>query len=159
MTRWAGSVQRDQLVLFTESLDKAIPAEHTVRILDEILGQLDWSDWEAAYHDRLGQPAIHPRILAGVLLYGLLTRVRSSRSLEEALNVRLDFRWLASDRRIDHTTLSEFRRNHPTELKDLFTRICQIAREMGFLNLQRLGYDGTRVRANNRRSGTRTVSE
>ena len=30
-------------------------------------------------------PPIHPRVLAGVLLYGLLRRIRSSRALEEAL--------------------------------------------------------------------------
>src|SRR6186713_40149 len=119
MTRWAeGAVSRDQLVLFPESLDKAIPAGHTVRILDEILGRIDWSLWEAAYHDRLGQPAIHPRVLASVVLYGFLTRIRSSRGLEEALNVRLDFRWLASGRSIDHTTLSEFRRKRFNELLD-----------------------------------------
>ena len=33
------------------------------------------------------------------------TQIRSSRALEEALRVRLDFRWLAEGRVIDHTTL------------------------------------------------------
>jgi hypothetical protein len=36
----------------------------------EILARLDWSAWEARDHGRLGQPAIHPRVLAAVLLYG-----------------------------------------------------------------------------------------
>jgi transposase len=160
MSRWAeAAVSREQLLLIPESLDESIPADHTVRMLDELLGQLNWSVWESCYHSRLGQPAIHPRVVAGVLLYGLLVRIRSSRSLEDALRVRLDFRWLASSRTIDHTTLSEFRRKHKPELKDLFIRICELAREMGLLNLQRLGFDGTRVRANNRRSGTRTREE
>ena len=35
-----------------------------------------------------------------------LKRIRTSRSLEEALQVRLDFRWLAEARSIDHTTIS-----------------------------------------------------
>ena len=38
-------------------------------------------------------------------------------------------------------------------------QICQLARESGLLKLEELGYDGTRVRANNRRSGTRTPEE
>jgi transposase len=147
------------MVLFAKRLDDVIPPLHSVRMLDELLGRIDWSSWEAKYHERLGQPAIPPRVLASVLLYGLLTRVRSSRGLEESLLVRLDFRWLVSGRTIDHTTLSEFRREHPRELKELFVRVCQIARELGLLNLQRLGYDGTRTRANNRRSGTRTPAE
>jgi transposase len=157
MTQWAKSPQdRGQLVLFSKRLDEAVAADHHVRLLDDILGRLDWTGWEAKYHVSRGQPAIHPRVLASVLLYGLLTRVRSSRGLEEALMVRLDFRWLAEGRSIDHTTLSEFRRKHPEELKNLFVQIGLVAREMGWLSLEQLAYDGTRLRANNRRSGTRT---
>lgn len=160
MTQWARAPQeREQMVLFTQRLDDALPPDHAVRLLDEILSRIDWSKWEAAYHQRLGQPAIHPRVLSGVLLHGLLTRIRSSRSLEEALVVRLDFRWLAEGRTIDHTTLSEFRRRHPAELKDLFVQICRIARELGLLSLSRLAFDGTRVRSSNRRRGTRTPAE
>lgn len=184
MTKWARAPQsRQQMVLYADRLDDALPAHHTVRLLNEILGgeflvsgdrssleqpsappsavpsRIDWSRWESVYHSRLGQPAIHPRVLASVLLYGLLTRIRSSRGLEEALEVRMDFRWLAEGRTIDHTTLSEFRRKHAAELKDLFVQIVQIARGMGVAALARLGFDGTRIRASNRRSGTRTPDE
>jgi transposase len=160
MTRWAEAPERrEQLVLFTQRLDDALPREHSVRLLDEILAQMDWSKWEAKYHPRLGQPAIHPRVLAGVLLYGLLTRIRASRSLEDALNVRMDFRWLVEGRSIDHTTLSEFRREHAVELKDLFVQVVQLARRLELVSLERLGFDGTRVRANNRRTGTRTPEQ
>jgi transposase len=147
------------MVLFAQRLDDALPQEHAVRLLDEMLSHFDWSKWEAGYHERLGQPAIHPRVLAGVLLYGLMTRIRSSRALEEALVVRLDYRWLAEGRTIDHTTLSEFRRCHPSELKDLFVQIGCLGQELGLTSLARLAFDGTRGRSNNRRSGTRTPDE
>ncbi len=160
MTYWAQSPEpREQAVLFPRRLDEALPDGHVVRILDEMLNQVSWVEWEARYNGRIGQPPIHPRVLAGVLLYGIWARLRSSRGLEEALRVRLDFRWLAEGRTIDHTTLSEFRRSHSAQLKDLFVRICQLARELELLKLEELGYDGTRVRANNRRSGTRTPEE
>lgn len=160
MTYWAPAPQnREQMVLFPQRLDEAVPPGHPVRLLDVILGQINWVKWESCYHGRLGQPPIHPRVLAGVLLYGLLVRIRSSRALEDALQVRLDFRWLAEGRTIDHTTLSEFRRKHPAELKDLFVQVGLVARELGFLKLETLAFDGTRVRANNRRTGTRTPAE
>lgn len=90
MTQWARAPQkREQIVLFAERLDQAVPPDHTVRLLDDILGRIDWSPWESKYHGRLGQPPIHPRVLAGTLLYGLLTRIRSSRAIEEALSIRL----------------------------------------------------------------------
>lgn len=160
MSYWAKPPQdREQLVLFEQRLDDAVPAEHPVRLLDEILGRLNWSAWEAVYHGRLGQPPIHPRVLASVLLYGLLKRTRSSRTLEEAVQVRVDFRWLAEGRSVDHTTLSEFRRKHSGELKDLFVQVALVARQMGLLPLTQLAYDGTRLRADNRRSGSRTPQE
>jgi hypothetical protein len=72
---WATAPQcRDQIVLFPTRLDEAIGADHSVRLLDTILSQLDWSQWESLYDLRRGQPPIHPRILAGVILYGLLKR-------------------------------------------------------------------------------------
>ena len=158
--QWAKPPQdRDQMVLFSQRLDDALPPDHIVRLLDDILGRVSWTAWEARYHLQRGQPAVHPRVVAGVLLYGLLTGVRSSRRLEEALIVRLDFRWLAEGRSLDHTTLSEFRRKHAVELKDLFVQLGLIAREMNLLSLQLLAFDGTRLRANNRRRGTRTPEE
>lgn len=160
MMQWASAPQsRQQMVLFASRLDESLAAQHPVRLLDEILAGIDWSPWEARYHGRLGQPPIHPRVLASVLLYGLLRRIRSSRALEEALQVRLDFLWLVEGRTIDHTTLSEFRRTRSAELKQLFVQVCLVAQQLGWLPLQELGFDGTRLRSNNRRSGTRTPAE
>ena len=160
MTRWAEPpLARDQAVLFAWKLDEAIPQNHLVRLLDQVLGELKWDAWEASYHLNLGQPAIHPRVVAGVLIYGLLAGIRSSRRLEQALQLRIDFRWLAEERRIDHSTLSNFRRDHSEELKKLFVQVLLVAREEGRLKLERVGYDGTRVQANNRRTGTRTSEQ
>lgn len=155
----AALLGRDQLVLFPERLDQVIPDDHNVRLVDEILGRLDWSHWEQQYNGRIGQPPIHPRVLAGVILYGLLCRIRSSRCLEEALTVRNDFRWLVEGRTIDHTTLSEFRRKNADSLKKLFIQIALVARDLGHLPLASLAFDGTRLRANNRKTGTRTPEE
>ena len=80
-------------------------------------------------------------------------------TLEEALQVRLDFRWLVEGRSIDHTTISEFRRKHADALKQTFVQIALVAREIGCLPLQKLAFDGTRIRSNNRRRGTRTPAE
>jgi transposase len=160
MSYWSGAPEsRDQLVLFPRRLDEVIESDHPVRLLDEILGSLDWSAFEVAYDGKRGQPPIHPRVLASVTLYGLLTRIRSSRMLEDALTVRLDFRWLAEGRSIDHTTLSEFRRQQGEALKGLFVQVGMVAREMGLLPLERLAYDGTRIRANNSRQRARTPEE
>lgn len=157
---WAQAViRREDLVLFPTKLDEIISDEHPVRLLDAILAKVDWSSWEARYKLTKGNEPIHPRVLAGVLLFGLLKRIRTGRTLEDALQVRTDFRWLAEGRSIDHSTICNFRKDNSDSLKDLFVQIGLIAREMGHMQLQQLGYDGTRIRASNRRSGTRTPDE
>ena len=57
----------------------------------------------------MGQPPIPPWVMAGVVLYRLMRRIRSSRQLEYACGHNIDFMWLAEGRGIDHSTFCEFR--------------------------------------------------
>ena len=148
---------REQLVLFPTHLEEMIPADHPVRLLDEILDRLDWTKWEAVYHGRRGQPPIHPSVLAKVILFSMIRRVRSSRQIEYQLKHSIDFIWLTSGRVIDHTTLSEFRRKHQAELKDIFKQMVKLAINLGISKLSELCIDGTRVLANASRYSTWTT--
>ncbi len=148
---------RNQLVLFTESLESRIPEDHPVRLLDEILGSLDWTSWEAKYHGSFGQPPIHPRIMASVLLFAMIRRVRSSRNIEYQIRHSIDFMWLVSGRTIDHDTISVFRRNHTDQLKDIYRQMIRIAIDMKVAKLGELCIDGTRVLANANRYRTWTA--
>jgi len=85
MNHWnKAPIDREQLALFAPTLDAFLAAEHPVRMVDEILRDLDFGSWEQEYDQFTGQPPIHPRVLAGVLLYGLSLGIRSSRKLENA---------------------------------------------------------------------------
>lgn len=151
--------ERDQLVLFAPTLEERIPEDHPVRLIDEILDAYDWSAWEAVYHGRRGQPPLHPRVLAAVLLYGLIRRIRSSRQLEYAVSHNIDFIWLVQGRSIDHSTLSGFRTAHRGQLKELSRHINRVALGLGLLRLAEVAVDGTRVLANNNRGKTLTAEK
>ena len=89
---WAKPPQtREQMVLFSTRLDDTIAPDHTVRWLDAILSQIDWTSWEKHYNLTRGQPPIRPRVLCAVILHAIMNRIRSSRQIEQALEVRLDF--------------------------------------------------------------------
>ena len=148
---------RQQLVLIPQSLEALIPPDHPVRLVDEILDRLDWTPYEAKYHGRRGQPPIHPAVLAKVLLFAMLRRVRSSRQIEYELKHSIDFMWLASGRRIDHTTLSKFRRQHADALRDIFRQMVKLAIDLGVAKLSELCIDGTRVLADSNRYQTWTT--
>lgn len=160
MDYWAQVRQgRDQMVLFSPTLDDMIGEEHPVRLLDEILAACDWSEWENQYHGRRGQPPIHPRVMAGVLLYGLTRGLRSSRQLEYVCTHNIDFMWLVEGRSIDHSTFCDFRTRFRQPLKGLFRRVCKIAMTMGLIRLGEVTLDGTRVKANNGRYQTLTAAK
>ena len=152
---WVPPVEsREQLVLFARKIDDMLPENHAVRQLAAIMDQIDWSDWEREYAQRgPGRTAVHPKVMASVILYGLLTRIRASRQLEEALTLRIDFRWLAEGRSIDHSTICIFRSAHQQRLQELFVQLGLLAQTAGILKLSELAFDGTKIRANNRRSG------
>lgn len=150
---------RDQLVLFAETLEQRIPDDHPVRLIDEVLDQLHWTSWEAKYHGRAGQPPIHPSVLCKILLFAMVRRIRSSRQIEYQLRHSIDFIWLASGRQIDHTTLSEFRRKHQDELKDVYRQLVGLAVRLGVAKLSELCIDGTRVQANASRFHTLKASK
>ncbi|MBW1860315.1 MAG: IS1182 family transposase [Deltaproteobacteria bacterium] len=154
MTRWAGSpLAREQIALFSPTLDSSIEEDHPVRLQDEILSALDWSCWENKYFTNAGQPAIHPRIVASVLLYGMSHGIRSSRRLEWACRNAIDFIWLAEGRRIDHSTFCKFRTRFRKELKDIFRQLGHVAMTMGMVRLNQIALDGTKIRANSSRKG------
>jgi transposase len=156
---WAPDpLPRDQLEMFPRMLDDAIAPDHVIRILDHCLNNLDWSDWEAQYDGHLGQPAIHPRVMAGCILYGMMCRVRSSRALEEATRMRLDFIWFTCGRTIDHTTFAQFRTRHDQALKRLNRQIVRLILDHHEERLLALITDGTRVRADSDRHGARTAA-
>ena len=152
-------VERNQLVLFETKLDDVIPEDHLVRFVDVILRGLDWSKFEQTYHGTLGARPVHPRVLASIIIYGQFTRVRSSRQMEAALWVRLDFKWLAEGFRIDHSTLSIFRTRFDTLLKGINTQFGIQAFQMGMTTLTQFGFDGTRIKASNARSRMVAVDE
>ncbi|MFH1725347.1 MAG: IS1182 family transposase [Elusimicrobiota bacterium] len=155
MDYWAkAKLNRSQAMLFSPTLDETVGENHPVRFFDEVLRGVDWKKWEMSFNGEIGQPPIHPRIIAGALLYGLNRRIRSSRQLEDACINRVDFMWLVEGRRIDHTTFCKFRTKYGEELKGLFRQVGQVAMKMGVLQLLAVSIDGTRVRSNSSRHNT-----
>lgn len=150
---------REQLVLFAETLEERIPEDHPVRILDEILEALDWSEWEARYHGSFGQPPIHPSVLCKVLLFAVIRGIRSSRKIEYQVSHSIDFIWLASGRRLDHTTLSKFRREHHKRLQKIYRDMIRLAIDLKVAKLSELCIDGSRVLANANRYKTLTAKK
>lgn len=156
-TYWARApLPRKQIVLIRKTLDEVISDDHPARVYDEIARGYDWSSWEAKYHGGIGQPPIHPRILATLWLYGIRRGFKSSRKLEYMTESNLDFIWLAEGHRPEQSTFSKFRTRFEEPLKDLFKHVVKMALSAGLARLVGVASDGTHIQANANRFETWT---
>ena len=153
-------IPRDQINLIPTCLGDLIPEGHPIRLLDELLGQLDWSTFNDQFrYEKRGRPPIAPRILATVWTYAFFRRVRSSRQLEYQLNTNIEFMWLAHGHGIDHSTLAAFRARNKSGLKKIHRDLIQLAKSLGIIKIAELYVDGTRIAANANRFRTMTAEK
>jgi transposase len=144
-------VPRDQRVLWAQRLEDAVPPDHPVRHVDALLQteafRETFREWERSYHLLEGKPPYHPRYLAGLYLYGLLNRIRSSRQLEMACHNRLDVIWLMSGQTPDHSTIAVFVNEHRKRLRRLSRDVLQVAIKADLVKLEHVAVDGTKIEA------------
>jgi transposase len=157
-TYWAKpEIPRQQMVLFAPCLDDMIGADDSLRVLDGVFTRLDWSLYEKEYDGAHGQPPIHPRYVAAAIFYGVTKGQRSSRKIEDATRMRIDFMWLLEGRTIDHSTISKFRTRFGAALRATFREVNREGLRILGERLNELVVDGTRVRACSDRQGARNA--
>ena len=127
-------------------LGDCLPPEHLARFVVDTIGVLDLSAIYARYGPKGGQP-YDPALLLGVLFYGYVTGVFSSRKLERATYEGLPFRYIAGDLHPDHDTIAHFRRTFLAEIQEAFVQILLVAQQVGVLELAVASQDGTKIHA------------
>ena len=138
-----------QNLLMPLNLSEWLPEEHLARFISEIVEEsLDLSPLIDRYRNaRGGHPAVHPKMLTKLVVYGYATGVRSSRKIERATYEDVAFRYLAANQHPDHNTIARFRERNLDVLEGLFIQGLKIAERMGLVKLGRVAIDGTKVRA------------
>jgi transposase len=123
-----------------------LPPEHLARFVVDTLGVLDLSAIHARYGPKGGQPYA-PALLLGVIFYGYVTGVFSSRKLERATYESIPFRYIAGNLHPDHDTLAHFRRTFLPEIQAAFVQLLLVAQQVGVLELAVVSQDGTKIHA------------
>lgn len=135
----------NQISLLPPSLDELIASNHPVRVVNEILNQLDISHLEESYQGG-GSSSFHPRMLLKVLVYGYLNNIYSSRQLEAATKENIHMMWLCGMNRPDHHTINRFRGQRlKGHLKEIFRQVVLLLVESGNVSLKEIYTDGTKL--------------
>ncbi len=142
-------MRRKQLFL-PLNLEKIIEPNKSVRTLDEICEQLDYSKLNRAYTRKRGLESATPEAMFKILVYGYMTGNYSSRKIEEACKSNVNFMWLLDGAKApDHNTIARFRTGRLQNIiEDLFAQLVARLSSLGEIELKNLFVDGTKIEAN-----------
>ncbi len=115
----------------------ALGPNHLARFVVDVIQQLDLSTIYAGYAESGGSPYA-PEILLGLLLYGYMTGIFSSRKIEKMSYEGVAFLYIAGGFHPDHDTIAEFRRRFVGQISELFVQVLLIAQTAGYLKLGRV---------------------
>jgi len=139
------SNNQGQVLLFPPSLDSMIAEDSPVRLINQIVDDLDLFNIDFGYKGG-GCSSYHPRMLLKVLFYAYLNNIYSCRKIEQALRDRVSFMWLSGNQKPNFRTINNFRSNR---LKDnihkLFVQVVYILVDMGYITLKEIYIDGTKI--------------
>ena len=142
---------RKQAVLIPETIEQLIDENNPVRFIDSFVNSLEVVAF--GFRDirlnKNGRPPFHPKDLLKLYLYGYLNKIRSSRGLEKEAKRNIELIWLIKGLVPDHNTISNFRRDNPKAIKNVFRATVNIAKNLDLIGGILLAGDGTKLRAQN----------
>lgn len=141
---------REQSILFPESLDQIIDADHEVRIIELFVESIDICDFKFVIKEtNEGRPSYHPKDLLKLFVYGYLNSIRSSRGLEKECKRNIELMWLMKQLAPDHNTISNFRRDNEKAIRKVFRYTVSIAKQFDLIGGKLIAGDSTKLRAQN----------
>lgn len=142
--------ERQQMVLSMQSADDLVGADHPVRVIWQVVCNLDLSRFHEPIKARegcIGRSSTDPRLMVALWLYACTQGVGSARELARLCKNSRPYEWLCGGVSLNHHTLSDFRVNHAAALDDLFTQVIVSLVDKNLISVARISQDGTRVRA------------
>ena len=128
-------------------LEDALPPEHPVHVFVDLVGSIDLGHFVIAPGPK-GEKPYHPHALFGVLAWGYLHGVRSSRKLARLARQEATFVYLAGGGAPHYRTLARFRRDNAVAFTAVFQETVVLALRLGLARLGHVALDGTKLRAN-----------
>lgn len=141
---------REQSILFPQSLDQIISSDNEVRIIDLFVESINVADFKFVVKTSSeGRPAYHPKDLLKLFVYGYLNSIRSSRVLEKECKRNIELMWLMKQLTPDHNTISNFRRDNHKAIRKVFRHTVSIASQFNLIGGKLIAGDSTKLRAQN----------
>lgn len=139
-----------QLLIDESFAEKIIPGNDSVRLLDEIVEEMDLRPLMRAYNVRGRKPATDPATMLKVLLYANMEGIYSSRGIQSSCQRDINFIWLLNGAPApSYHEIARFRSIRLSQCaEELFFQLVEKLKEFGEINFEHLFVDGTKIEAN-----------
>jgi transposase len=143
--------QREQYILFPESIDEYITEDNPVRFIDAFISNLDLDrmGFGRTQPASTGRPAYHPADLLKLYIYGYQNGVRTSRRLERESQRNIEVMWLLRKLTPDFKTIADFRKDNRSAFKKVFSQFTLLCRQWDLFGGELVAIDGSRFKGVN----------
>lgn len=151
MAQYVEGDDRQQPMLLPAAIDDYVSKASPVRAIDAFVDSLDLVGlgFTTRTESAKGRSSYHPGTLLKLYLWGYFKRTRSSRGLEVACSENLQAIWLTGNLQPDHSTIADFRKDHPVPLKSVLKEFNLICFELRLFGKELVAIDGTFIKAVN----------
>lgn len=143
-------IDRHQSFFRTVDVETLIEEDHAARAIWKVVEKLDlngFSEQVRAVKGSAGRSSIDPRLLVSLWIFAYSQGIGSAREISRQCAYHPAYQWLTGVEEISGHTLSDFRVKHKTALEKLFVEVVGVLSAEGFVKLNRVMQDGTKVRA------------
>lgn len=137
------------MIMCMLDIDTLIGEGHPARLFWGFLERVDLGEFVSGVQSRegtAGRPATDPRLLIAIWLYAYSRGIGSAREVSRQIDWEPGFRWLTAMGEVNHHTLSDFRVDHQQALEKLFSEVLGLFDHEGWITLERVMQDGTKIR-------------
>jgi len=141
---------RNYQLKISSELEILIPCDESVRLLSEVMEELDYTRLYRAYSPQGRKPKTSPVAMFKVLAYGAMEGRHAGREVARACRRDVNYMWLLGDEPApDHDALNRFRSKQLADvMEELFYQLVRKLNELGEIQYEHLFVDGTKIEAN-----------
>jgi transposase len=144
-------INRQQQLLHPIDVEQLVEADHPVRAIWELVGRMNLEPYYqsiGAVEGVAGREAFDPQLLISLWVYAYSQRVSSAREISRHCQYDPAYQWLTGLEGVNYHSLSDFRVEHQEALDQLFTQVLGVLSQAGWIGLERVMQDGTKIKAN-----------
>lgn len=128
--------------------EKMIPPDDSVRLLDEIIEEMDYTPLMRAYKRTGRRPETYPVTMLKILVYAIMQGIFSSRAIAKACTRDINFIWLLNGEKApNHSEIARFRSKRlPECMEELFYQLVEKLSALGEIKYETCLWMGRKSR-------------